>query len=124
MSVSVVKKRRREGAGFSVPVAAEEIGVTYKTLREAIAMNSGRAVIFGRLTRVPNSEVARLKEDFPPKLKRPRRTRASCVCRLADNPNAPCRSRKDAHYVCSYAIRVKFRPSSGRTHPPKRQLAS
>ena len=32
------RKRRRDGAGFSVPAAAEEIGVSYKTLREAIAL--------------------------------------------------------------------------------------
>jgi excisionase family DNA binding protein len=64
---SVVKpegKRRRAGAGFSVPAAAEAIGVSYKTLREAIALNQVRVIRFGRLERVPNKEVARLKEEF------------------------------------------------------------
>jgi excisionase family DNA binding protein len=59
-----VKKRRRDGAGYSVPAAAEEIGVSYKTLRDAIEMNQVRAIRFGRITRVPKSEVARLKEVF------------------------------------------------------------
>jgi excisionase family DNA binding protein len=59
-----VKKRRRDGAGYSVPAAAEEIGVSYKTLRDAIEMNQVRAIKFGRITRVPKAEVARLKEVF------------------------------------------------------------
>ena len=63
-SEPVVKKRRRDGAGFSVPAAAEEIGVSYKTLRDAIEMKQVRAVKFGRITRVPKAEVARLKEVF------------------------------------------------------------
>jgi hypothetical protein len=58
------KKRRRKGAGFSIPAAAEEIGVSYKTLREAIALEQVRVIDFGHLKRVPNSEVARLKEEF------------------------------------------------------------
>jgi excisionase family DNA binding protein len=57
-------KRRRDGAGFSVPAAAEEIGVSYKTLREAIALDQVRVIRFGSLERVPKSEVARLKEEF------------------------------------------------------------
>ena len=63
-SEPVVKKRRRDGAGYSVPAAAEEIGVSYKTLRDAIEMNQVRAIKFGRITRVPRAEVARLKEVF------------------------------------------------------------
>ena len=58
------KKRRRDGAGFSIPGAAEEIGVSYKTLRDAIELNQVRTIKFGRITRVPQSEVARLKEVF------------------------------------------------------------
>jgi hypothetical protein len=60
----VKKKRRRDGAGYSVPGAAEEIGVSYKTLREAIERNQVRTIDFGGITRVPPSEVARLKEVF------------------------------------------------------------
>ena len=63
-SEPVVRKRRRDGAGYSVPAAAEEIGVSYKTLRDAIAMKQVRAVKFGRITRVPKAEVTRLKEEF------------------------------------------------------------
>jgi excisionase family DNA binding protein len=58
------KKRRRTGAAFSIPGAAEEIGVSYKTMRDAIEMNQVRTIKFGRITRVPKSEVARLKEIF------------------------------------------------------------
>jgi hypothetical protein len=58
------KKRRRDGAGYSVPAAAEEIGVSYKTLRDAIDLNQVRTIEFGNMTRVPKAEVARLKEVF------------------------------------------------------------
>jgi excisionase family DNA binding protein len=58
------KKRRRDGAGFSVPAAAEEVGVSYKALRDAIELNQVRTIKFGRLTRVPKAEVTRLKEAF------------------------------------------------------------
>jgi excisionase family DNA binding protein len=62
--VPTPKKRRRDGAGFSIPGAAEEIGVSYKTLRDAIELNQVRTIRFGRITRVPKAEVARLKEVF------------------------------------------------------------
>ena len=55
-----VVKRRRDGA----PAAAEEIGVSYKTLREAIEKNQVRCIEFGGIKRVPRAEVARLKEVF------------------------------------------------------------
>jgi excisionase family DNA binding protein len=58
------KKRRRDGAGYSVPAAAEEIGVSYKTLRDAIELNQVRTIEFGKLVRVPNAEVESLKEIF------------------------------------------------------------
>ena len=57
-------KRRRDGAGLSVPAAAEELNVSYKTLREAIEKDQVRTIKFGGLLRVPKSEVARLKEVF------------------------------------------------------------
>ena len=57
-------KRRRDGAGYSVPAAADAIGVSYKTLREAIAKEQVRTIKFGGLVRVPRAEVARLKEVF------------------------------------------------------------
>ena len=58
------KKRRRNGAGFSVPGAAEEVGVSYKAMRGAIELKQVRTVDFGRIERVPSAEVARLKEEF------------------------------------------------------------
>jgi hypothetical protein len=64
VAVKARKKRRRKGAGFSIPAAAEEIGVSYKTLREAIALKQVYVIRFGRLERMPNREVARLKEEF------------------------------------------------------------
>jgi excisionase family DNA binding protein len=64
IAVNAGRKRHRAGAGFSVPAAAEEIGVSYKTLREAIALEQVRVIRFGRLERVPKKEVARLKEEF------------------------------------------------------------
>ena len=58
------RKRRRAGAGFSVPAAAEEIGVSYKTLREAIALKQvARDPLRPHRARA-ESEVARLKEEF------------------------------------------------------------
>jgi excisionase family DNA binding protein len=63
-SEPVVKKRRRDGAGYSIPAAAEEIGVSYKTLRDAIELNQVRAIRFGKINRVPKSEVERLKGVF------------------------------------------------------------
>jgi hypothetical protein len=59
-----VKKRRRDGAGYSVPGAAEEVGVSYKSMRDAIARKQVRTIEFGGIRRVPKSEVARLKEEF------------------------------------------------------------
>ena len=58
------KKRYRDGAGFSVPAAAEEIGVSYKTLRTAITQQQVRIIKFGNLVRVPKKEVERLIEVF------------------------------------------------------------
>ena len=57
-------KRRRNGAGYSVPAAADELGVNYTTLRAAIARKQVRVIDFGGLIRVPLSEVRRLKEVF------------------------------------------------------------
>jgi hypothetical protein len=58
------RKRRRDGAGYSVPAAAEEIGVSYKSLREAIARGQVTVISFGGLDRVPKSEVDRLQQIF------------------------------------------------------------
>ena len=62
--VAKPKKRRRDGAGYSIPAAAEEMGVSYKTLREAIERRQVRVIEFGGLMRVPKSEVERVKQLF------------------------------------------------------------
>jgi len=58
------RKRRRDGAGFSIPAAAEELGISYKTLRDAIAMGQVRAIDFGKLRRISSAEVERVKRLF------------------------------------------------------------
>jgi hypothetical protein len=58
------KSRRRIRTGWSVPGAAEELRISYKTMREAIERKQVRVVPFGGLDWVPNSEVERLKGIF------------------------------------------------------------
>jgi hypothetical protein len=58
------KTRRRIRAGWSIPGAAEEAGVSYKTMLEAIRRGQVKVIRFGGLGWVPNSEVERLKEVF------------------------------------------------------------
>jgi hypothetical protein len=58
------KSRRRIRAGWSIPGAADEVGVSYKTMREAIERKQVKVIPFGGLDWVPNSEVERLKEIF------------------------------------------------------------
>jgi hypothetical protein len=64
MDSDAKEKPRRTGAGFSIPAAAEAIGVSPKTLRSAIAQRQVRVIDFGGLPRVPKAEVERLKEVF------------------------------------------------------------
>jgi len=52
-----VLSKRRSGAGFSIPAAAEELGVSYKTLRDAIALGQVRVIEFGKLRRVSKAEI-------------------------------------------------------------------
>lgn len=61
------KKRRRDGAGFSIPGAAEELGVSYKTLRDAIDLGQVRVVEFGKLRRISPAEIERIKQLFEAK---------------------------------------------------------
>jgi hypothetical protein len=58
------KKRYRDGAGYSVPGAAAEVGVSAKVLRTAIALQQVQTIEFGNLVRIPKKEVKRLKEVF------------------------------------------------------------
>ena len=57
-------KAHRSGAGFSIPAAAEAVGVSAKTLRAAIAQDQVRVIKFGSLARIPKKEVERLIEIF------------------------------------------------------------
>jgi hypothetical protein len=61
------RKRRRDGAGFSIPGAAEELGVSYKTLRDAIAMDQVRVFKFGKINRISKAELERVKRLFDAK---------------------------------------------------------
>ena len=63
-------KRRRDGAGFSIPGAAEELGISYKTLRDAIALGQVQAFEFGKIRRISKAEMARLKQLFGAKTQR------------------------------------------------------
>jgi hypothetical protein len=54
----------RKGAGYSIPAASEEAGVSYKAMLAAIALGQVRVVEFGGLRRVPTAEVMRLKALF------------------------------------------------------------
>jgi hypothetical protein len=58
------RPRRRSGAGYSIPAAAEELKVTYKALREAIRLSQARTIKFGSQDRMTQHEVDRLRELF------------------------------------------------------------
>ena len=64
MSRHETVKRHRDGAGFSIPAAAEAIGVSPKTLRTAIVQQQVHVIAFGGLVRVPKMEVERLRQLF------------------------------------------------------------
>ena len=83
-SEPVVKKRRRDGAGFSIPAAAEEIGVSYNMLRDAIEMESRFAPSNSAELRACRKPRSRVSKKCSHKRKRPRRRppRALCTCSL------------------------------------------
>jgi hypothetical protein len=56
--------RRRNGAGYSIPAAAEVLGVSYKALRKAIELEQAKTIRFGGQERMPQREVDRLREMF------------------------------------------------------------
>jgi hypothetical protein len=56
--------RRRNGAGYSIPAAAEELGVPYKTLRKAIELAQANTIHFGAQERMTQREVDRLRDLF------------------------------------------------------------
>jgi hypothetical protein len=57
-------RRRRNGAGYSIPGAADELDVAYKTLRTAIDLGQAKTIEFGGQQRVPTHEVKRLSKLF------------------------------------------------------------
>jgi hypothetical protein len=56
--------RRRHGAGYSIPAAADELNVPYKTLREAIKRKQAKTIEFGAQERMTQRELDRLREMF------------------------------------------------------------
>jgi hypothetical protein len=56
--------RRRNGAGYSVPAAAEELNVPYKSLRMAIQLKQAKTIQFGAQERMTQREIDRLREMF------------------------------------------------------------
>ena len=64
LTVVKPKKRRRDGAGYSLPAAAEELGVSYKTLLDAVQLGHVKAFEFGKLRRVSKAEIERIKRLF------------------------------------------------------------
>lgn len=55
---------RRTGAGFSIPAAADELNMPYRTLLSAVERGEVRVIEFAGLRRVPAAEVTRLKSLF------------------------------------------------------------
>jgi hypothetical protein len=56
--------RRRSGAGYSIPAAADVLDVPYKTLRTAIQKGQAKTIEFGAQERMTQREVDRLREMF------------------------------------------------------------
>jgi hypothetical protein len=56
--------RRRNGAGYSIPAAAEKLKVPYKGLRTAIELGQAKTIRFGAQERMTEREVDRLRDMF------------------------------------------------------------
>jgi hypothetical protein len=56
--------RRRSGAGYSIPAAAEELAVPYKALRAAIQRGQAKTIEFGAQERMTQREIDRLRSIF------------------------------------------------------------
>jgi len=56
MADSAKPARRRGGAGYSIPAAAEALGVPYKTLRKAIELKQAKTILFGAQERMPSTK--------------------------------------------------------------------
>ena len=64
MADSAKPARRRGGARYSIPAAAEALGGPYKTLRKAIELKQAKTILFGAQERMPQHEIDRLREMF------------------------------------------------------------
>jgi hypothetical protein len=64
MPKAQLTKRRKNGAGYSVPAAADVLDVPYKTLREAVRRKQAKTIHFGGQERMTQKEVDRLRELF------------------------------------------------------------
>ena len=51
----------RRGAGFTIPAAAAEIGVSYRTLLQAVDRQQVQVIQFGNLRRISRAEVNRVR---------------------------------------------------------------
>jgi len=61
---SIKPTRRRSGAGYSIPAAADQLDVSYKTLRTAIALKQAKTIQSGGQERMTQRELDRLREMF------------------------------------------------------------
>jgi hypothetical protein len=57
-------QNRRTGAGYSIPAAAAELGISYRTMTAAINRGDVHVVSFGGLRRVPAQEIERVKAEL------------------------------------------------------------
>ena len=57
-------RRRNIGRGFSIPAAAEDLGLSEYTLRKAVDRGEVTAILFGGLRRIPPAEMERLRKTF------------------------------------------------------------
>jgi hypothetical protein len=51
----------RKGAGFTIPAAADEIPVAYRTLLQAVKAGQVEVIEFGGLKRISRAEVKRVR---------------------------------------------------------------
>lgn len=58
----ILQAFKKAGANYTVPAAAEALGVPYAVLRKAILAKEVRTIVVGRRVIVPDAEVTRLAE--------------------------------------------------------------
>jgi len=55
---------QHNGAGYTIPAAAEELGIALRTLRKAIQNGEVKTISFGGSVRITRGEIQRLKAFF------------------------------------------------------------